>query len=39
VFVPNADWSRSTVFELDAEGNAEARFETIGFINDWVRIR
>jgi hypothetical protein len=37
--VPNADWSRSSVYELDIEGNATPRFETTGFINDWIRIR
>ena len=39
VFVPNADWSRSTVFELDTDGNATERFQSNGFINDWIRIR
>jgi len=39
VFVPNADWSRSSVYELDIDGNATKRFETRGFINDWIRVR
>jgi hypothetical protein len=39
LFVPNLDWSRSSVFELDVEGNATKRFETTGFINDWIRVR
>lgn len=39
VFAPNADWSRSKVYELDTEGNATERFETNGFVNDWVRVR
>ena len=39
VFVPNADWSSTTVFELDTDGIATKRFESTGFINDWVRVR
>jgi hypothetical protein len=39
VFVPNADWSSTTVFELDTDGIATMRFESTGFINDWVRVR
>ena len=39
LFVPNAEWSRSTVYELDASGHASRRFATAGFINDWIRIR
>lgn len=39
VFVPYSDWSRSKVFELDAEGNATERFEAVGFVNEWIRIR
>lgn len=39
VFVPYADWSRSKVFELDAEGNATERYETTGVVNEWIRVR
>jgi hypothetical protein len=39
VFVPNVDWSRSTVFELNTDGTATQRFESLGFINDWIRVR
>jgi hypothetical protein len=39
VFVPNADWSRTSVFELDTDGAATKRFETTGFVNDWIRVR
>jgi hypothetical protein len=39
VFVPYSDWSRSKVFELDVEGNATERFEAIGVVNEWIRIR
>ncbi|HTV20657.1 MAG TPA: hypothetical protein VMG12_18365, partial [Polyangiaceae bacterium] len=39
VFVPNADWSASTVFEIDIDGNATPRFTSTGFINDWIRVR
>jgi hypothetical protein len=39
LFAPNLDWSRSSVFELDTDGNATKRFESAGFINDWIRVR
>lgn len=39
VFVPDAEWTSSKVFELDEDGNATERFEATGFINDWIRIR
>ncbi len=39
VFVPNAEWSATKVFELDTEGNASERFEAVGFITDWSRVR
>jgi len=39
LFVPNEDWSQSSVFELDTDGNATKRFESAGFINDWIRVR
>jgi len=39
VFVPYSDFSRSKVFELDIEGNASERFERVGFVNEWIRIR
>jgi hypothetical protein len=39
VFVPYSDWSRSKVFELDDQGIATERFETVGFVNEWIRIR
>jgi len=39
IFVPNADWSRSSVYELDVDGTSTKRFETRGFINDWIRVR
>lgn len=39
VAVPNAEWSRSQVYEIDTEGTATPRFESTGFINDWIRVR
>jgi hypothetical protein len=39
VFVPNADWSRSSVFEVGTDGAATKRFESLGFVNDWIRVR
>jgi hypothetical protein len=39
LFVPDAEWSSSKVFELDTDGNATERFTATGFINDWVQIR
>jgi hypothetical protein len=39
LFVPDADWSRSSVFELDTDGNATKRLEVTGYINDWIRVR
>lgn len=39
LFVPNTDWSRSSVYELDLDGQALKRFETTGFINDFIRVR
>lgn len=39
VSVPNADWSRSSVFEIGIDGTATKRFESTGFINDWIRVR
>jgi hypothetical protein len=39
VFVPNADWSVSKVFEVDLEGNATERFSATGLISDWIRVR
>lgn len=39
LFVPDADWSQSSVFELDTDGTATKRFESAGFINDWIRVR
>jgi hypothetical protein len=39
LFVPNAEWSESTVYELDSDGLATKRFQTVGFINDWIRVR
>lgn len=38
-FLPDEDWSRTSVFELDTDGNATKRFESVGFINDWIRLR
>jgi hypothetical protein len=39
LFVPDAEWSSSKVFELDSDGNASERFQATGFITDWIRIR
>jgi hypothetical protein len=39
VFVPSEDWGSSTVYEIDADGEAHARFTTPGLVNTWVRVR
>jgi hypothetical protein len=38
VFVPDATWSTTTVFELD-RGQAHARFTVPGIVSNWVRVR
>jgi hypothetical protein len=39
VFLPYDQWSRTRVYELDAAGQATARFETPGDVFKWVRVR
>jgi len=39
VFVPNDDWSASTVYEVDSDGRAEARFDVDGVVNNWIKLR
>lgn len=39
VFLPFDDWSKSAVYELDADGTAEKRFEVEGDVFKWVRVR
>jgi hypothetical protein len=40
VFLPFDDWARTKVYELDAaNGKATARFETVGDIFKWIRVR
>lgn len=39
VVVPNAEWSRTQVFEVDASGNASPRFESTGWVGEWIRVR
>ncbi len=38
VFVPDATWSTTTVYELD-RGQAHARFTVPGIVSNWVRVR
>lgn len=39
LFAPNADWSETTVFELDEAGEADERFVVAGVANNWVKLR
>lgn len=39
VFVPNDDWSETTVYELDLEGEATKHFSVDGVVSRWVRVR
>ena len=39
VFITYDDWSKTAVYELDAEGIAEKRFEVEGDVFKWVRVR
>jgi hypothetical protein len=39
VFVPNADWSETSVHELELDGVATERFAIEGLVNNWVKIR
>lgn len=39
VFLPYDDWSKTAVYELDSEGQAEKRFEVDGDVFKWVRVR
>jgi hypothetical protein len=39
VFLPFDDWSKTAVYELDADGKAEKRFEVEGDVFKWVRVR
>jgi len=39
LFVPNAEWSASTVYELGLDGHATPRFDVAGIVNNWLRVR
>lgn len=39
VFVPDSEWSSTTVYELDGRGAAEARFTVTGVVNNWLAVR
>lgn len=39
VFLPFDEWSRTMVYEIDDDGTAHERFETIGDVFKWVRVR
>jgi hypothetical protein len=40
VFIPNEDWSATTVFEIDpVTAVATARFSVPGLVNNWVKVR
>lgn len=39
LFVPNEEWSATTVFELDLDGSASERFAVDGVVNNWVKVR
>jgi hypothetical protein len=39
VFVPDEAWSSTTVYELDADGTAAARFEVSSVVNNWLKLR
>lgn len=39
VLAPNEDWTHTHVFEVDGEGNASERFETLGTVTEFLRVR
>lgn len=39
VFAPNEDYSKTTVYELDLEGEATASFTVDGAVSRWLRVR
>jgi hypothetical protein len=39
LFVPYDDWGRTKAYELDADGKATPRFDTVGDVFKWVRVR
>lgn len=39
VLLPYDGWARTKVFEIDAEGNATERFDTVGNVSEWLRVR
>lgn len=39
VFVPNTDWTVTTIYELDQDGEASARFDVKGIFHNWLRPR
>jgi len=39
VFAPIEDWSATRVYEVDLDGTAELRFETVGRLSEWIRVR
>lgn len=39
LFVPNEDWSETTIYEVDAQGTAEAHFTVQGIVNNWIKVR
>lgn len=38
LFVPNDTWSVTTIFELEADGQARERFKVPGVVNNWIRV-
>lgn len=39
VFLPYDDWGRTKIYELDAEGRAVERSDTLGDVFKWIRVR
>jgi hypothetical protein len=39
VFLPKEDYSETTVYELDLEGEATERFTVEGAVSRWLRVR
>jgi hypothetical protein len=39
LFVPYDDWGRTKAYELGADGKATPRFDTVGDVFKWVRVR
>jgi hypothetical protein len=39
IFLPFDDWARTMVYELDANGRASRRFEVVGDVFKWIRVR